>query len=238
MLKVIIRGDEKCTVHLRDWVFAVFEDFLHDFKYRPVSSGIAKLRDNGSVVIASLDLCSPIDFAAPPGLSSELTPVPWEITITEFISDPKFVCRDGYHIELLRLIRNWVESAASHASIVEITLTPSLLDLDTSAAHDFAAMLMTPLKGFSKRHHILRHDDLAEPFFVLLGRDPQAPALLRRWAELRDDCGTGEDDAKIAEARAIADAMEQFKETHPDLGMSEERHQHGLWVQRSENNAD
>ena len=210
MLKVIIRGDGTCSLNLRDWVFAAFEDRLQDFKYRRSISGIVKLRDNGSVVMVSVREGNPFD----------IEPVPWEIEIDEFISDPKFTTREGYHIELLRLIRNYVEQSTSHSSIVEITLTPNMLDLDTSAAHDFAAMLMTPLKGFSKRRYILRADDLEEPFFVLLGRDPQAPDLLRNWADLRECCYTGKDEQKIAEARAIADSMESFKTYHPEPGMS------------------
>jgi hypothetical protein len=45
-----------------------------------------------------------------------------------------------------------------------------------------------------------------EPIFVLLGRDKQAPALVRIWAQVRED--TGEDPEKVAEARACADTME------------------------------
>lgn len=47
------------------------------------------------------------------------------------------------------------------------------------------------------------HDD--EPMFILLGRDPFGPALVRAWADLREQAG--DDPAKIAEARKCADAM-------------------------------
>lgn len=47
-----------------------------------------------------------------------------------------------------------------------------------------------------------------EPMFVLLGRDPMAGALVRAWAEMR--ALTGEEPAKVAEARACADAMDAY----------------------------
>lgn len=45
-----------------------------------------------------------------------------------------------------------------------------------------------------------------EPMFVLLGRDRQAPSLVRQWADWRE--GKGEDPEKVAEARECADEME------------------------------
>lgn len=47
-----------------------------------------------------------------------------------------------------------------------------------------------------------------EPVFVLLGRDPQAPALIRRWADERDKLGERRD--RVAEAYALASEMEKF----------------------------
>lgn len=46
-----------------------------------------------------------------------------------------------------------------------------------------------------------------EPMFTLLGRDKHAGALVRLWALLRQR--DGEDEAKIAEAIACADAMDK-----------------------------
>ncbi len=48
-----------------------------------------------------------------------------------------------------------------------------------------------------------------EPMFILLGRDRHAPTLVRVWALLR--CREGEDEAKVAEALACADAMEDWR---------------------------
>lgn len=45
-----------------------------------------------------------------------------------------------------------------------------------------------------------------EPMFVLLGRDKHAAGLVRLWAMLRHK--DGEDEAKVAEALACADAMD------------------------------
>lgn len=49
-----------------------------------------------------------------------------------------------------------------------------------------------------------------EPMFILLGRDPLAPALVREWAQQRAET-RGRPDAKIDEARACADAMEAYR---------------------------
>jgi hypothetical protein len=47
-----------------------------------------------------------------------------------------------------------------------------------------------------------------EPMFTLLARDPQAPALVERWAAERESAG--EDPAVVAEARECATAMRAF----------------------------
>ena len=47
-----------------------------------------------------------------------------------------------------------------------------------------------------------------EPMFILLGRDPGAGSLVRRWASDRE--ARGEDPAKVADARACADAMDEW----------------------------
>jgi hypothetical protein len=47
-----------------------------------------------------------------------------------------------------------------------------------------------------------------EPMFILLGRDPGAGSLVRQWASDRE--GRGEDPAIVAEARACADAMDNW----------------------------
>lgn len=55
-----------------------------------------------------------------------------------------------------------------------------------------------------------------EPMFVLMGRDLQAPRLIREWADQREErivSGSAPltDQAAIARARDIADAMEQWR---------------------------
>jgi hypothetical protein len=52
-----------------------------------------------------------------------------------------------------------------------------------------------------------------EPLFVLLARDPDAPALIRIWAGWRE--ARGEDPAKTAEARQCADSMEVWRRHQP-----------------------
>lgn len=51
--------------------------------------------------------------------------------------------------------------------------------------------------------------DPDEPMFILLARDPDAPQLLRLWADLRAQ--RGEDDAKVADARSTATTMERWR---------------------------
>lgn len=58
--------------------------------------------------------------------------------------------------------------------------------------------------------------DEGEPSFVLLGRDPQAPDLLRRWAEDREQIEPDSD--KPEKARLIADAMGRYKTQNPNKG--------------------
>lgn len=50
-----------------------------------------------------------------------------------------------------------------------------------------------------------------EPMFVLLARDPHAPALVRAWADRRLEAG--EDRAKVEEAYGCANAMEKWRAT-------------------------
>ena len=58
-----------------------------------------------------------------------------------------------------------------------------------------------------------------EPFFVLSARDPQAPALVERWAEVREDAiNRGErppsDREKVAEAFALAESMRRWRKAN------------------------
>jgi len=56
-----------------------------------------------------------------------------------------------------------------------------------------------------------------EPMFVLLARDRTAPTIVREWVERRvEEAARGgkvTEDAKLAEARACADAMETWAST-------------------------
>lgn len=59
--------------------------------------------------------------------------------------------------------------------------------------------------------------DDGEPSFVLLGRDPQAPALIETWAADRERAEPSSN--KPGRARAIAAAMREFKAANPGKGM-------------------
>lgn len=54
-----------------------------------------------------------------------------------------------------------------------------------------------------------------EPMFVLLARDPAAPATVRDWVQRRVGNDSPE---KIAEALACADAMEVWRKEHRAIG--------------------
>jgi hypothetical protein len=62
------------------------------------------------------------------------------------------------------------------------------------------------------------HRQPGEPFFVLQGRDPQAPGLVYRWAVDRSKL-EGADHSKVMEAKTIAHAMRDFKEANPTIGL-------------------
>lgn len=49
-----------------------------------------------------------------------------------------------------------------------------------------------------------------EPMFVLLGRDPNAPALVRQWAMERSKMGADEQ-PKVMEALSVAADMERYR---------------------------
>ncbi|NNG04751.1 MAG: hypothetical protein HKM95_11710 [Inquilinus sp.] len=48
-----------------------------------------------------------------------------------------------------------------------------------------------------------------EPHFTLIGRDPFAPPLIEAWAKAAE--AAGEDREKVAEARALAVRMRQWR---------------------------
>lgn len=57
-----------------------------------------------------------------------------------------------------------------------------------------------------------------EPMFVLLARDPLAPQLVRRWAQLKQmRAATLKAVEKSHEASDCADAMEKWKLENPDI---------------------
>jgi hypothetical protein len=56
-----------------------------------------------------------------------------------------------------------------------------------------------------------------EPFFIVLGRDPQAPYLVEQWATDRQQIEP--EDPKILNALNIASMMRQYKDDNPTIGM-------------------
>lgn len=75
----------------------------------------------------------------------------------------------------------------------------------------------TPTIGFSFRKYIINNPN--EPFFVLLGRDLQAPALLEDWALTRRYSPEVSDKIKAAEALDIARSMRGYRIDNPEVGI-------------------
>lgn len=82
-------------------------------------------------------------------------------------------------------------------------------------------------KGNAGRFDCYANAEPNEPMFILLARDFWAPVLVRGWATFRENAG--EDAEKVANARACADAMEQWRAEHrkpvaiPDTPAQEKR---------------
>lgn len=70
------------------------------------------------------------------------------------------------------------------------------------------------------------HTQPDEPFFVLLGRDPQAADLVDQWAVDRNQMEMG--NPKVTQAMDIANLMRQFKEANPHLGLSKNLYEEKL----------
>ena len=67
-----------------------------------------------------------------------------------------------------------------------------------------------------------------EPIFVLLARDPLAPALVRLWAEARGLAAREQRDGdKADEAERVADDMERWAAEHPDHGFGARLRKYG-----------
>jgi hypothetical protein len=65
--------------------------------------------------------------------------------------------------------------------------------------------------GYIDNDPCLQAAQPTEPIFVLLGRDPDAAAIVRAWAEL---AACRQPPEQIAEAVAHADVMETYARTH------------------------
>lgn len=66
-----------------------------------------------------------------------------------------------------------------------------------------------------------------EPLFVLMGRDPDAPMLVRLWASIR--ARSGEVPEKVAEALQCANAMDDWREgVRPSDGCDRYRRPAGI----------
>jgi hypothetical protein len=151
-------------------------------------------------------------------------------------NSPSFFYKErSIHVNILRMTRNMLEDIGLKVRLgIEINDNSCGIPVPWfEPAKDLAAMMMTPLEGYSKRHFVLA--DPGEPFFVLLGRDPQAPELVNQWADIRNCCNS-DDQAKVIEARDIAMAMEEFKEDNPERGMSMEIYEDGRRSWNNQNN--
>ena len=55
---------------------------------------------------------------------------------------------------------------------------------------------------------------LDEPYFILRAKDPQAPALVEAWANIRSCTPGNETNPKIGEARQVAHEMREWRKKH------------------------
>jgi hypothetical protein len=81
-----------------------------------------------------------------------------------------------------------------------------------------------PLRPDARIERMVSHccvPEIDEPFFVLLGRDPQAPGLVEQWATDRKQAEPEAVD-KWASAAHTACDMRNWKMAHPERGMSME----------------
>lgn len=115
-------------------------------------------------------------------------------------------CQSAYHIE----------STPNH----RFGGLPGMLQENREALVEYVQSLLddrdAALAGEMAALRIAAKRDSDEPFFTLLGRDPQAPALVRQWADERQRLDPASD--KPGTARLIAASMEFFKQAHPDKG--------------------
>lgn len=123
--------------------------------------------------------------------------------------------------QIIRDIRNFCEKQ-EHSVNFNVGPVPYIADFSAVAPIDRSIVdelkkAMTPTVGFGDREYVVRN--VNEPFFVLLGRDPQAPTLLEEWATTRKFSNDITDVLKGNEALTIAKAMRAYRESNPDAGM-------------------
>lgn len=125
-------------------------------------------------------------------------------------------------IRMIRALRNYCESFdespldpidKDHPTMVDYVAEEAL----GTGISDELVKAITPTTGFAQRQYVL--NDPGEPFFVLLGRDPQAPKLLQDWALLRSYSTDPDDKLKVEQVMEIVTAMKNFKEANPARGL-------------------
>lgn len=122
----------------------------------------------------------------------------------------------------VRAIRNYCEREEfeTHGDVIPTLSSYTIEGLIHSDLADELVKAWTPTKGFSNKQFVKNHPD--EPFLVLLGRDPQAPALLEQWATLRKFSPDLGDKVKAADVMEIARAMREYRMANPDNGINEQ----------------
>lgn len=63
---------------------------------------------------------------------------------------------------------------------------------------------------------------VGEPIFVLKGRDPIAPDLIYKWANIRQAIHSGTETQKIIDARDLAAHFGLWKNHNPDIGLKKQ----------------
>lgn len=124
--------------------------------------------------------------------------------------------------DTIRLIRDYFERSERSNYINGYGTVPVVESFTLSGEVnkiivDEISKVITPTTGFSEKSFILNNP--GEPFFVLMGRDLQAPALLEDWALTRRYSPEVSDKIKAADALDIARSMRSYRIDNPEVGI-------------------
>lgn len=98
------------------------------------------------------------------------------------------------------------------------------LELITAKLNDLLGSInkeVVPLNGNQYSKHVMDTIGIVEgePIFVLKGRDPIAPDLIYKWANIRQAIQSGRESQKVIDARDLAAHFGLWKNKNPESGL-------------------